>query len=134
MSTQSYTSLLNTLNNKNATEVIIQNLVNKLWFRTDDLYTIETAQKQIGKIEKEKISKNFSEDAKETSYNSLSNSLNSSNSNISESINISPHKDYVYDTNYFTQNLETFSCLSFLSDGTKIIPPTKIILKPYFKN
>ena len=134
VSTQSYTSLLNTLNNKNATEVIIQNLVNKLWFRTDDLYTIETSQKQIGKIEKEKISKNFSENAKETSYNYLSNSLNSSNSNISESINISPHKDYVYDTNYFTQNLETFSCLSFLSDGTKIIPPTKIILKPYFKN
>lgn len=49
VSTQSYTSLLNALNNKYAVEVIIQNLVNKLWFRSDDIYTIEDAQKQLRK-------------------------------------------------------------------------------------
>lgn len=46
VSTQSYTSLLNALNNKYSVEVIVQNLVNKLWFRSDDVFTIEDAQKQ----------------------------------------------------------------------------------------
>ena len=49
VSTQSYTSLLNALNNKYSVEVIIQNLVNKLWFRSDDTFTIEDAQKQLRK-------------------------------------------------------------------------------------
>ena len=133
IATQSYTSILNTLNNKYAAEVIIQNLVNKLWFRTDDMFTIESAQKQIGKEDKEKISKNISENAKETKYSYLSNSLNSTNSSISESINTYLQYDYIYDTKFFTQSLENFTCLAFLSDGQKIMKPEKIILKPYFK-
>lgn len=59
VSTQSYTSLLNTLNNEASVKVIIQNLVNKLWFRNDDIFTIEEAQKQIGKEEKRKLLKQF---------------------------------------------------------------------------
>lgn len=133
IATQSYTSLLNTLNNKYATEVIIQNLVNKLWFRTDDMFTIESAQKQIGKEDKEKISKNISENAKETKYSYLSGSLNSTNSSISESINTYLQYDYIYDTNFFTQSLENFTCLAFLSDGQKIMKPEKILLKPIFR-
>ena len=49
VATQSYTSLLNTLKNEAAVKVILQSLVNKLWFRNDDLFTIEEAQKQIRK-------------------------------------------------------------------------------------
>ena len=134
VSTQSYTSLLNTLNNKSATRVIIQNLVNKLWFRTDDTFTIDDAQKQIGKEEKEKISRTISENAKETKFNYLFNIFNSKNSNISESLNSYSQKDFVFDTNFFTQELETFSCIAFLSDGNKILKPQKINLIPYFKN
>ncbi len=133
VSTQSYTSLLNTLNNKYSVSVIVQNLVNKLWFRSDDMYTIEDAQKQIGKTDKTKISKTISENAKETSYNLITHSLNSSGSNISESFNTYSQTDYIYDTNFFTQNLKTFECLAFLSDGEKIIPPQKIKTQPYFK-
>ena len=133
IATQSYTSLLNTLNNQYAVQVIIQNLVNKLWFRTDDIFTIENAQKQIGKEDKEKVSKSISENAKETAYSYLSESLNSSNSSISESINTYVQSDYIYDTNFFTQQLENFTCLAFLSDGQKIIPPQKVFLKPYFQ-
>ena len=134
VSTQSYTSLLNSLNNESAVQVIIQNLVNKLWFRTDDMFTIENAQKQIGKEDKEKISKSISENAKETNYSYFTDSLNSNNSSISESINTYIQTDFIYDTNFFTQTLENFSCLAFLSDGNKIITPQKIKLKPYFKN
>jgi len=133
VATQSYTSILNTLNNQSSVKVIVQNLVNKLWFRTDDMFTIEDAQKQIGKEEKEKFSKTISENAKETNYNYLFNKFHSKNSNLSESFNSYFQTDYIFDTNFFTQNLETFSCLSFLSDGNKILPPQKINLIPYFK-
>ena len=133
VATQSYSSLLNTINNQHCVNVIIQNLINKFWFRTDDINTINDIQKQIGKEDKIKISKSISENAKETYYSYFSNSLNSKGSNLSESINESIQNDYIYDTNFFTQGLETFSCLSFLSDGYKILKPMKLNLIPYFK-
>ena len=133
VATQSYTSLLNTLNNQSSVKVIVQNLVNKLWFRSDDILTIEDAQKQIGKEEKQKISKTISENAKETNFNYIFNKFHSKNSSLSESYNSYYQTDYVFDTNFFTQNLETFTCLSFLSDGNKILSPQKLNLIPYFK-
>lgn len=132
VATQSYTSILNTLKDQYATRAIIQNLINKLWYRTDDTFTIEDAQKQIGKEDKTKISKSISENAQETNYNYITNSLNSRNSSVSESISTHIMTDYIFDTNFFTQSLETFSCLSFLSNGDKILPPTKIKMEPYF--
>ena len=132
VATQSYSSLLNTLKDSSSVKVITQNLINKLWFRTDDNLTIEDAQKQIGKEEKHRVSKSISENAKETNYNYFTGSLLSKNSNISESLNDSVSFDFVYDTNFFTQNLETFSCLAFLSNGNKILPPVKIKTFPYF--
>ena len=133
VATQSYTSLLNTLNNEYAVQVIVQNLVNKFWFRTDDMFTIENAQKQIGKEDKEKTSKSISENAKETSYSYFIRSLHSNNSSISESLNTYLQNDFIYDTKFFTQELENFTCLSFLSNGSQIICTQKIKLKPYFE-
>lgn len=133
IATQSYSSILNTIQNESAVKVIIQNLVNKLWLRTDDIYTIESAQKQIGREDKTKILKNISENAVETNYNYFTNSLASRKSNLSETISTHIQTDYIYDINFFTQNLETFSCLSFISNGNKVLPPRKISLIPYFK-
>ena len=134
VTTQSYTSLLNTLDNQHTTKAIIQNLVNKLWFRTDDIFTIEDTQKQLGKEEKTKISKTISENAKTTNFNIITKKFNSLDSNLSESINTYSQFDYIYDTNFFTQKLETFSALAFLSTGNSIIPPQKLNMIPYFKN
>ena len=134
ISTQSYTSLKNSLHDENSSRVIIQNLVNKLWFRTDDIFTIEEAQKQLGKEEKTKISKTISENAKSTNFSYITNSLNSHESNLSESYNTYTQNDFIYDTNFFTINLETFSCLAFLSNGNQILPPTKLKTFPYFLN
>lgn len=134
VATQSYISILNTLNNEYSTKVIIQNLVNKFWFRTDDIFTIENAQKQIGKEDKEKTFKSISENAKETNYSYITNTLNSTNSSISESISTQITYEYVFDTKFFTQDLENFCSLAFLSDGNKIMKPQKIKLKPYFEN
>ena len=134
VSTQSYSSIKNTLKDDTSVKVICQNLINKIWFRTDDIYTIDEAQKQLGKEDKIKTSKNISENAKETNYNYITKKFNSQNASISESINVYTQNDYIYDTNFFTQNLETFWALCFLSDGNKILKPRKIKMFPYFLN
>ena len=134
VSTQSYSSLKTTLKDDSSVKVIIQNLINKIWFRTDDIFTIEEAQKQLGKEEKEKISKSISESAKETKFSYITNTLNSENSNISETYSTYTQNDFIFESNFFTQNLETFTALTFLSDGNKIYPPKKLDMFPYFKN
>ena len=133
LSTQSYSSLKTTLKDETFVKVIIQNLINKIWFRTDDVFTIEEAQKQLGKEDKEKISKSISESAKETNFSYITNTLNSQNSNISESYSTYIQNDYIYETKFFTQELKTFTALTFLSDGNTIYPPKKLIMFPHFK-
>ena len=132
VATQSYSSLLHTLKDEYAVKVILQNMINKFWFRTDDSYTIEDIQKQIGKEDKVKMIKSISENAPKTSFHYLTNSFVSHGSGLSESINESISTDFIYDSHFFTQELETFSCLSFLSDGYKILKPMKLKLIPYF--
>lgn len=133
IATQSYTSFINALDNESSAKVIIQNITNKLWFRTDDSFTIEDIQKQIGKEEKQKISKSISENSKESHYNYFTKKFNSVNSNLSETFNTYTQTDFVFDSNFFTQNLETFTCLAFLSDGNTILKPQKLKLLPHFK-
>lgn len=132
VATQSYSSLSHAINNPYTVKVIVQNLINKFWFRTDDIATIEDIQKQIGKEDKTKYSKTISENAKETTYSYFTNSLNSKDSNVSESFNQYTQMDYIYDSNFFTQQLKTFSCLAFLSDGYQILAPMQLKLLPYF--
>ncbi len=134
ISTQSYSSLRTTLKDDSTVKVVIQNLINKIWFRTDDIFTIEEAQKQLGKEEKEKISKSISENAKETKFSYITNSLNSENSNISETFSTYTQNDFIFEFNFFTQNLETFTALTFLSDGNKINSPKKLKMFPHFKS
>ncbi len=133
VSTQSYSSLKTALKDEATVKVIVQNLINKIWFRTDDIFTIEEAQKQLGKEDKEKISKSISESAKETNFSYITNTLNSQDSNISESYSTYYQNDYIYDSKFFTQNLETFTALTFLSDGNIIYPPKKLNMFPHFK-
>ena len=86
-----------------------------------------------GKTEKEKFSKSISENSKESNYNYFTKKFISQNSNISESINSYTQFDYKYDYKFFTQELSTFNCLAFISDGEKILTPEKIHTIPYFK-
>lgn len=133
LATQSYSSLKNALKDDDSCKVIIQSIVNKFWFRTDDIYTIDETQKLLGKEEKEKFSTTISENARETKRNLITNKLISQNSNLSESYNKYTQTDYKFDTNYFSQNLETFKCLAFLSDGFKILEPVKLQMIPYYE-
>lgn len=132
ISTQSYTSLLNSVKDSAAAKVIIQSLVNKIWFRTDDIFTIEEAQKQLGKEDKTKISRTISENAKETKFSYLLNTFKSNNSSLSESISTQIQHDFIYDINTFSRELHTFQAICFLSTGDKILAPQKIQLMPEF--
>ena len=132
VATQSYTSLLSSINNQYTIKVIVQNLINKFWFRTDDIFTVEDAQKQIGKEEKDKFSLGFSENSNDSNSNIIINSIFSHKTSSSESINRYTQSDYIFDTNFFTRELQTFSCVAFISDGSKILPPQKLDLIPYF--
>ena len=133
VSTQSYTSILNALNNQYSAKVIIQNLVNKFWFRTDDIYTIEDIQKQIGKEDKKKFSKTISENSRDSNYSLISKNFTSSSSALSESFNSYYQNDFKFDYNFFTQNLKTFECLSFISNDESVIVPKQLHMIPYFK-
>lgn len=130
VSTQSYTSLLKTIKDSSAAKVIIQNLVNKIWFRTDDNFTIEEAQKQLGKEDKTKLNRSISENAKETTYSYLLNTFKSDNSSLSESISTQIYHDFIYDFNSFSRELKTFQAICFLSNGSEILKPQIIQLIP----
>lgn len=130
ISTQSYTSLLNSVRENSAAKVIIQSLVNKIWFRTDDMFTIEEAQKQLGKEDKTKYTRTLSENAKETKFNYLLNSYKSDNSSLSESISTQIQHDFIYDINHFSMGLKTFQAICFISTGTEILKPQVVQLFP----
>jgi hypothetical protein len=134
IATQSYTSLLNSLKEEAVVKVIIQSLINKFWFRTDDSFNIEEIQKQIGKEDKEKFSTTVSENAKQTNYSLFNSKLISRDANISESYNKYTENDFVYDSKFFSQDLKTFTALSFISNGNYILKPRKINMIPYFKS
>ena len=131
VATQSYTSLLNSVREQSAAKVIIQSFVNKIWFRNDDIFTIEEAQKQLGKEDKIKYSRSISENAKETKYNYLLKTFRSENSNLSESISTQIQHDFVFDINTFSINLKTFHAVCFISTGQEILKPCIVRLTPY---
>ena len=130
VSTQSYTSLLNAIKNEASTKVIIQSLVNKIWFRADDTFTIEEAQKQLGKEDKVKYLRSISENAKETKYNYILNTFKSNNSSLSESISTQIQHDFIYDFNNFSRELKTFQARCFISTGTQVLAPQVVQLSP----
>jgi len=93
---------------------------------------LKKLKSKLGKEEKQKFSKSISESSKDPKISSLSSFLSYEKPSFSESLNSYTQFDFMYDTNFFTQKLDTFSCLTFLSTGTSIIPPQKINLVPYF--
>lgn len=133
VATQSYTSLLNSVREQSAAKVIIQSFVNKIWFRNDDIFTIEEAQKQLGKEDKIKYSRSISENAKETKYNYFLKTFRSENSNLSESISTQIQHDFVFDINTFSIGLKTFHAVCFISTGQEILKPCIVRLTPYYE-
>lgn len=121
ISTQSYSSLKNVLKDQNTANVIIQNLVNKIWFRNDDNYTISEAIKQLGKINVTKENRTISEAGQESKKNMLGTGFKNKKSSISKSLNYVQVKENEYDENFFSRELKTFEALTFISTNEGII-------------
>lgn len=129
ISMQSYSSLVNSLLDEHLADVIIQNFVNKIWFRNDDYFTI---QRIISILGKEKIlnkSKSYTENGKNTRYNIFANKLISYKSDFSESYSENEVMQEKYTYDFFTQKLNAFEAMCILSDGYKINLYEKIKLK-----
>ena len=121
ISTQSYSSLQNTLKDKNAANVIIQNLVNKIWFRNDDNYTVSETVKQLGKIDVTKENKTVSESSQESRKYIFSSGFKNKKSSISKSLNYVQVKENEYDENFFSRELKTFEALAFISTNEETV-------------
>ncbi len=121
ISTQSYSSLKNALKDQNVANVIIQNLVNKIWFRNDDNYTISEAVKQLGKINVTKENRTISEAGQESKKNMLGSGFRNKKSSISKSLNYVIVKENEYDENFFSRQLKPFEALMFISTNKEIV-------------
>lgn len=129
VSVQSYTSLLNALQNENTANVIIQNFVNKIWFRNDDLYTISKTIKQIGKEIKKYETVNYSESSQDSKYDMFFKNFKNYKSGLSKSISVSDKIDYKLTEDYFSKELKTFEASMLISNGSSVKFVEKVRLK-----
>ncbi len=129
VSMQSYSSLINTLKNEHTANVIIQNFVNKIWFRSDDEYTVNKIIATIGKEKVYKKTKSYSENAKNSKYSVILKRMISYKSDFSESYSESEVTQNKYNNEYFTQILNTFEAMCLISDGEKIELYDKVKIK-----
>ena len=114
---------------------MLQNLVNKFWFRTDDNFTIDEIIKQLGKEEKSVLTKSISEMLKKQIIILCLILFLLKIPTCLKVLVLHIKKDFyfLYLLDFFSCELETFSCLAFISTGSHIIPAQKLILTPYFK-
>ena len=129
ISVQSYNSLINALQDEKSANVIIQNLVNKIWFRNDDIYTVKEIIKQVGKIEKNIKTLSYTESGQNSKYSILNNKFKDYKTGLSKGYSLNLKDEYRFNEEYITSNLNTFEAICFISDGNKI----KIIDKLKFK-
>lgn len=120
ISAQSYTSIINSLQDENSARVIIQNLVNKIWFRNDDMFTVKEIINQIGKEEKNIETVSYTETGQNSRYSILNNKFKDYKTGLSKSYSVNKKEEYKINEEYITNKLNTFEAMCFLSDGNKI--------------
>ena len=129
ISTQSYSSLKSTLKNEENTRVLIQNLVNKIWFRNDDIYTVSEVIKQLGKINIVRENKSVSESSTESKKYMFRDGFRNTKSSISKTLNYVETKENEYDENFFTRELKTFEALVMLMGKEGMKEPKRVMFK-----
>lgn len=129
VSMQSYTSLLNALNSEYAAKVIIQNLVNKIWFRNDDNFTISEIIKQVGKELKSYEVKNIAENGNNTKYSIINNGFVDYKTGITKGYTYNNVLEFKLNEEYFTTKLKSFEAVCMLSTGDGVEYVDKVIFK-----
>lgn len=126
ISTQSYSSIKNALRDDNAAFVIIQNFVNKVWFRNDDNFTNGEVVKQLGKTVVRRENTSVTENAQESVKKLLGNGFKNRKSSLSSSINYVLTKENEYDENFFSRELKTHEALAFIQNTEDELKPIKV--------
>ncbi|MEG2645516.1 MAG: type IV secretion system DNA-binding domain-containing protein [Clostridia bacterium] len=134
ISMQSYSSLNNTLVNQNAAKTIIQNLVNKIWFRNDDVYTVREIINQIGKETHKVKSIGYSENSYNSKYNALNKNFKDIKSGLTQSYSINEKVEYKFNEEYLTLQLKAFEAVILCSDGKSMKLFSKVKLKRWDEN
>lgn len=129
ISMQSYSSLVNSLKDEYLSNVILQNCINKIWFRNDDDYTVKRIISQLGKERIINKSKSYSENGKNARYDIFINRFISYKSDFSQSYSENETIQNKYNEEFFTQGLKTFEAMCLVSDGNKISLYKKIKMK-----
>ncbi len=130
VATQSLSSLHNALSSEKAARELIQNFRTRICFHSADVETIKNMQELVGQDEREKESRSISEIAQKTERNFLIGGFDSKDANISESISVSNHKEYILTGKEFTA-LKTFEAWGIIFDGTAA-KLKKLYMKPVF--
>lgn len=129
VSIQSYTSLINALKSEHAAKVIIQNLVNKIWFRNDDNFTISEIIKQVGKELKLYQVKNISESGNNTKFSIVNNGFVDYKTGITKGYTYNNLLEFKLNEEYFTTKLKTFEAVCMLSTGDSVKYIDKVLFK-----
>lgn len=132
VSTQSYSSLMKTLKSEETLQTILTNLTNKIWLRTDDKKTAEAAVAQCGVVDREDVSKSFSESAK-SKFSYVMGRSGKTDASVTENLNVSVKPVDKFKVTTFTVKLPIFKAVAYLSDGFKVMEPTMVHLEPYFE-
>ncbi|HBG45282.1 MAG TPA: hypothetical protein DDX03_12400 [Firmicutes bacterium] len=117
VATQSFTSLVDSLGDKTVVETILQNLVNKIWLRSDDHDTIEAAQRATGKEIKFRRSESLTESGKNSNYSWMFGRSVARNSNLSKSVNYQAVEEHTFPYDLFRQGLRIMQGVAFLYLG-----------------
>lgn len=122
VATQSYTNIKKALgNDETLTNMLLQSFVNKIWLRSDDVeYTIPKVLKQIGKVDKEKVTTSITESSRNSKVNYSLGQVLGRGKNLSTGTSISTVKEYLFDEVFLGQMLDEGQAVCFISDGKKI--------------
>lgn len=130
VATPSLMSLYDAIGSETASKSLFQCFRTRIGAHSSDVATIHTFQELIGQEDREKISHSFSESSQNAQLNHMIGGFESNNSNISESISKSMHRESVVTGKEFC-SLASFEAIALVYDGVKTAF-YKIFLKPYF--
>ena len=129
--TQSYSAILNTINNEHAANELLNNFKTKLILQNTDSRTIAPYQSVIGQEDIKKTSHSVSEQSKNTHRNILLGGYESNlDQNINESISTSTQKEHIATGKEFSR-LQVYEAMAYIFDGVSV-NFYKLFLKPHY--
>lgn len=118
--TQSYTDFLDVFKDEATVRKLTQNVVNKIFLRTDDKYSANIMKDLIGQFNKTKYTETTTESAQRSDASYAIKKVIGQQKNINTSIGKSTEKEFYFTESFLTKELNTGQSVSFLFDGQKI--------------